>query len=154
MKKVDLFADAACWDFKWSHPDEFNSYGCGPGGVGDFLVPDTVYGLSIREACKIHDWGYRHCEMASEDDRARHDRILHNNSQRIIKVGTDWGWVLTLRLRRALTYYQMVRNFGANAYWEERNQVDNLRAVPVVEVKAMQVVKKTIAENLKRKIDI
>jgi hypothetical protein len=150
MKKVDLFADADCWEFKWAHLDEFNSYGCGPGGIGDFLVPDTVYGLSIREACKIHDWGYRHCINASEVDRARHDRILHNNSQRIVIAGTDWRWMKALRLRRCLTYYQMVCNFGANAYWEERNKDQNMREVEVPKVKVGSVVKK----ELKRMIDL
>jgi hypothetical protein len=150
MSKVELFADADCWKFKWDYPEEFSSYGCGPGGIGDFLVPDTVYGLSIREACRIHDWGYRHCEMSSEEDRARHDRILHNNSQRIITAGTDWRWVKVLRMRRALTYYQMVRNFGANAYWGERNVAKDMAEVEIVKVKATVIVKK----ELKRMIDL
>ncbi len=154
MKKVDLYADADCWDFKDMLPDEFNSYGCGPGGIGDFFVPDTVYGLSIREACRIHDWGYRHCKDGSEDDRARHDRILRNNSQRIVEAGTTWGWVKALRMRRVLTYYQMVRNFGSNAYWSERNVPDDLQEVEILKVKPIAVVKKTIGENLRWKIDI
>jgi hypothetical protein len=119
--KTDLFADAACWEFKQQHPDAFDSYGCGPGGVGDFLVPDTVWGLSIRGACRVHDWGYRHAEDESEDDRNRHDRILRNNAQRIVEANTKWGWLKTLRRRRVLTYYKMVDSFGGPAYWNERN---------------------------------
>ena len=119
--KADLFADAECWEFKWSHPTEFESYGCGPGGVGDFLVPDTVWGLSIRDACRVHDWGYRHAKDSCEDDRKRHDRILKNNSQRIVDANTKYSWLKKLRYRRVLTYYRMVRNFGGPAYWEERN---------------------------------
>ena len=129
MKKVELFADAECWEFKWQHPEEFASYGCGPGGIGDFLVPDTVYGLSIRDACRVHDWGYRHCKNASEDDRARHDRILKNNSQRIVDFHTK-NWLLKkLRYRRVLTYYYMVKNFGSTAYWSERNKSSEIQEV-------------------------
>ena len=119
--KAELFADAECWEFKAKFPGEYANYGCGPGGVGDFLVPDTVWGLSIRDACRIHDWGYRHCEEASEEDRKRHDRILRNNSQRIVSAGTKWQWLKKLRYRRVLTYYQMVRGLGGPAYWNERN---------------------------------
>ena len=30
--------------------------GCGSKGLGGWLVPDTLYGLSVTEACNIHDW--------------------------------------------------------------------------------------------------
>ena len=118
---MKLFADPKCWKFKEIYPDEFASYGCGPGGVGDFFVPDTVWGLSIRSACRIHDWGYRHSPGASEDDRHRHDRILKNNALRIVDHHTRWGLLKRLRYRRVQTYYTMVRKFGSPAYWEERN---------------------------------
>ena len=117
----DLYANAECWEFKWMHPEEFESYGCGPGGIGDFFVPDTVWGLSIRDACRIHDWHYRHCEEASEEDRKRADRILRNNAQRIVDASTKWRWVKRLRYTRIKTYYKMVRAFGGPAYWNERN---------------------------------
>jgi len=116
-----LFADPECWEFKKKFPDEFKSYGCGPGGIGDILVPDTVYFLSIRDACRIHDWGYRHSLGNSEEDRARHDRILLNNSIRIVAGQTYFNIIRTLRYRRCRTYYDMVRFFGGPAYWNERN---------------------------------
>jgi len=120
MSKYSLIADAECWEFKEKFPEEFKAYGCGPGGIGDMLVPDTMWGLSVRDACRIHDWGYRHCEEASEDDRKRHDELLRLNSIIIIETGTKYNWLKTLRLRRAKTYYGMVRKFGKSAYWSER----------------------------------
>lgn len=129
--KCELFADAECWIFKRDFPDEFASYGCGPGGLGDFLVPDTVWFLSIRDACRVHDWGYRHCKDASEDDRARHDRILKNNGQRIVDFHTESKFLKKLRYRRVLTYYKMVRSFGSPAYWSERNSSDEMQSVDV-----------------------
>ena len=127
--KLELFADADCWDFKRDFVDEFESYGCGPGGLGDFLVPDTVWGLSIRDACRVHDWGYRHCKDASEDDRARHDRILRNNSQRIVDANTKFKVLKRLRYIRVNTYYKMVRAFGSTAYWSERNKPQEMQPV-------------------------
>ena len=124
-----LYADAECWEFKKKYPDEFESYGCGPGGVGDMLVPDTVYFLSIRNACRIHDWGYRHSDDNSEQDRAKHDRVLRNNSIRIVSDHTKSKVLKRLRFRRVQTYYQMVRAFGGPAYWSERNKDNEMEKV-------------------------
>ena len=129
--KVELFADKECWEFKERFPDEFKSYGCGPGGIGDFLVPDTVYGLSIKEACRIHDWGYRHCKWASEEDRARHDRIFLNNMLRIIDAKTNLYILRQLRAYRCYAYYIAVRKFGARSYWCERNNNEELGVVNI-----------------------
>jgi hypothetical protein len=119
--KAELFADAECWEFKEKFPDEFKSYGCGPGGLGDFLIPDTVWFLSIRDACRIHDWGYRHSPGCSDEDRKRHDRILLNNSLRIVDANTKFRTLKFFRYRRCKTYYHAVRAFGGPAYWSERN---------------------------------
>ena len=124
-----LYAPAECWIFKGKYPDEFASYGCGPGGIGDFLVPDTVYGLSIRDACRVHDFGYRHSLGNSEEDRAMHDRILKNNSLRIVDDHADWKWVKWLRYQRVEKYYLAVRAFGSRAYWSERNKPEEIQEV-------------------------
>ena len=59
MTKVKLYAHPECWLFRKNNPEEFKSFGCGPGGAGDKLVPDTMYGLDVSNACRIHDWYYR-----------------------------------------------------------------------------------------------
>ena len=127
--KCELFADAECWDFKKNFPDEFASYGCGPGGIGDFAVPDTVWFLSIKPACAIHDWGYRHCKEASEMDRERHDRILKNNALLIVRNHTKPGILRRLRERRVKTYYFFVAFGGGPSYWGERNKPEEMQAV-------------------------
>ena len=126
---TELYADVVCWEFKRDFPEEFAGYGCGPGGIGDFLVPDTVYGLSIRPACQVHDHGYRHGKDASEEDRARHDRILKNNSLRIVDDHTKWWILKRLRYHRVEKYYIMVRAFGGPAYWSERNKAEEIQEV-------------------------
>ena len=128
-----LFADEACWKFRQEQPRAWNSFGCGPGRWGDYLIPDTMWGLYIGEACKIHDWGYRLSPGASEEHRFEQDRILKWNCMRIINAAYDyrmehnykwhriWEWLHEKRTRRAELYYETVRSRGGPAYWEDRN---------------------------------
>ena len=39
-----------CKEFIRSNFEEFLTFGCGPGGLGDALIPDTIYNLSIKNA--------------------------------------------------------------------------------------------------------
>ena len=123
--EVKLFADPLCWKFREEHPEEFDSFGCGPGGIGDWLVPDTLYGLSIRESCCCHDWGYFIGE--TQEDKVETDDIFLNNMIRQITDGTKSSWLLKPRLRRAKLYYIMVRDFGGPAFWDDKNKDSEFR---------------------------
>ena len=85
--------------------------GCGPGWLGDWFVPDTIWGLSVKRACRIHDFDYYMGTLKGEADL----RFLEN-MQRIIIACTRWSWLKELRLRRAQTYYLAVRYAGDSAY--------------------------------------
>lgn len=90
--------------------------GCGQKGKFDF-VPDTVYGMSIAEACNIHDWMY---ELGkTETDRQEADLAFLNNMLRL--VSAKGGWLKWLRDRRVLKYYEAVRELGGPAYWDPKN---------------------------------
>ena len=39
-----------CRDFRIWHAKEWHTFGCGPGGLGDWVVPDTMWGLRVTEA--------------------------------------------------------------------------------------------------------
>jgi len=129
MTRVKLYAEPECWLFREKNPKEYKSFGCGPGGAGDKLVPDTMYGLDISEACRVHDWYYRFYPGNTEEDRKMADRVMKNNLLRIVKANTSNGFLLWLRRRRCHTYYIMVRNFGATSYFEERNEDDCMAEV-------------------------
>ena len=110
--------------FKKKYPEDFDNFGCGPGGVGDYVVPDTVYGLAIKEACQIHDWDYRHSPGASSKHRKRRDKVMFNNALTIVAANLNTfvdRVVKRLRYRRVRFYYKMVRRFGARSYWGERD---------------------------------
>ena len=104
--------------------------GCGPGGLGDYLVPDTMLGLSVKPACSIHDWQYHYGRTFP--DKINADMNFKDNMVRIIKAQNSWGFIENLRLNRAQLYYNMVKNFGGPAYWKNKSSIHELR--PVLEV--------------------
>jgi hypothetical protein len=125
---VKLFADE---DY-WSVSEKIRAnWGCGPGGIGDVLVPDTVWGLNIKPACQIHDWYYRHWPEDTEEARLRADRIFFNNMLRIVNAKTKNRLLLALRRLRCKTYYKMVRSFGATAYFMDRNLENTYQEVKI-----------------------
>ncbi len=101
--------------------------GCGPAGVFGWLVPDTVWFLSISEACNIHDRMYEEGETA--EDKAIADRVFLNNIQRVDRA-KGW-WFLKLRMKRVHTYYCFVRDHGGSYFWDGKNQVGNLHTVEI-----------------------
>jgi len=88
--------------------------GCGPGNIGDWFVPDTMYGESIFLACQIHDWMYGEGETL-EDKKWADITFLVNMTILIID---DGGSLDILRLRRVMTYFQAVY-FGGNDAFEK-----------------------------------
>jgi len=91
--------------------------GCGAKGIGGWFVPDTIWGLSIKESCNIHDWMYYEGEDIEEKEEA--DRVFLNNMLRTIKTGSKW--LSGLRKSRAKKYYEAVVHFGGPAYWDGKN---------------------------------
>ena len=101
-----LFAPASYWSCTDAMRHEIVS-GCGPGkGWKANLVPETLWGLSVHEACDIHDWMYHLGETI--EDKKEADRVFLNNMIRIIDGKTRWNLLRKLRLRRARLYYQAV----------------------------------------------
>lgn len=124
--KAQLYAPKAYWDMDPKMVDEITG-GCGPGGVGDRFVPDTVYLLSIFDACRIHDWMYRFGETLADKDEA--DRIFLNNMVRIVEASRGPKWLKKLRLRRVQKYYLAVHLLGGSAFWKGKNDEKNLSTV-------------------------
>lgn len=100
--------------------------GCGPGGWKVDLVPDTVYGLSIKEACNIHDWMY--AVGTTLEDKKEADRVFLNNCLRLVnEQNSFWGKLLrTPRRARVYNYYLAVKAFGGPAFWSGKNRPENL----------------------------
>lgn len=78
--------------------------GAGPKRFG-WLVPDTLYGLSITEAANIHDFMY-----ARGLSKVAADEIFYENMCTIVR--NRGGIFMYLRLIRAWEYYKAVDTFG------------------------------------------
>lgn len=88
--------------------------GCGPGGWKFDLVPDTIYGLSIRAICNVHDWMYYWGE--SEQDKVFADQLFLRNLR--VYITKNSSWILRgLRLSRATKYFEAVEHLGSRAFW-------------------------------------
>jgi hypothetical protein len=86
--------------------------GCGPGGWGDLLVPDTVIGTDIQPACEIHDWMY-YWGTTREDKNTSDLCLLWNGTSIIIEKHSILD---LLRCRRMMTYFQAVSELGEKAF--------------------------------------
>lgn len=98
--------------------------GCGTTGRLDF-IPDHLYGLSICEACHIHDFMYFLGD--TWDDKKDADRIFLINMLRIISNEPNSILnILLKRLRRlrALSYYKAVVNFGGLPFWAGKDYIN------------------------------
>lgn len=118
---MKLIRTVKCIKFEKKFPDEYLSYGCGPGGSGDKFVPDTMWGLSMTPACAQHDHDYRHGLGSSDAHRKECDQRLRDNCKIIVNYYSKNKIAKALRHVRVNTYYCMVRAFGGKAYWSERN---------------------------------
>ena len=106
--------------------------GCGPGkGFGDWCVPDRIWGVSIIDACKIHDWMY--WIGRTKEDKEEADRVFLNNMLRIIEAYDGWSRFLNgFRRYRAVTYYNAVRDLGGPCFWNEKNNDSEFREVSLI----------------------
>lgn len=124
--KVKLYAPRSYWDASEDLLFAVTG-GCGPGGVGDLLVPDTIWGLNIRRCCQIHDFMY--WEGLCHADKEAADRVFLYNMLRVVQARTKNKWLRRLRVRRAKTYYEAVSTFGGPAFWDNKNDDSEMREV-------------------------
>ena len=103
--------------------------GCGTKGLGGILVPDTMYGLNIKEACDIHDWMYAEGNTITHKNTA--DRVFRNNLLRIINARPHGRGIISfLRRRRARAYYKAVKHFGGPAFWSAGKLGQQTEVIP------------------------
>jgi hypothetical protein len=115
---MKLFAPQSYWNAPLAVKEEITG-GCGTGKLGDYLAPDTVWFLSIKKACQIHDWMYFIGE--TYEDKKEADRVFLNNMNRIIDANTKWFWLRRRRRARAKFYYKAVKYYGGRAFWKGKN---------------------------------
>lgn len=105
-------------------PDDYKSNGCGAENARFDFVPDSIYFVNIKPACKLHDYAY--LVGKSNEDKEKADREFLNNLLRIVNNVDKWYYPTALARRRALKYYEAVKHFGGSAFWDGKlNQKEN-----------------------------
>ncbi len=111
LEGFELVAPSTFW-MATEEEIEAKTGGCGPGSIGDWFVPDTMYGESIFLACQIHDWMYG--EGQDLEDKKWADIVFLVNMTLLIIEDKD---VLdVLRLRRVMTYFEAVYFGGEDSF--------------------------------------
>lgn len=118
VKGVELTAPAEFWAAYDEEKMRRAGYGCGPGGLGDWLVPDTFWGLCVWVCCAIHDWMYRDKKACLARDKEVADQTLLLNLTEWIGH-KSWPVVRELRMYRAMSYYNAVNDGGDSSFWAD-----------------------------------
>jgi len=98
-----------------------NGCGAANGGWKNKLIPETIYGLNIKECCQIHDFMYFF--GVSKYGKILADKVFLTNMYRLIADGNYW--LRFLRRRRAKKYYLAVKFFGKKAYMSNKEGFNN-----------------------------
>ena len=98
--------------------------GCGT-GWNEPIVPDTIYGLSVKKACCIHDYEYLQGGYYS-DFEAANERFL-NNLVALIDSVQVWWYPKWLARKRAKKYYIAVEEFGWDVF-KRNNKFEQQRS--------------------------
>jgi hypothetical protein len=84
--------------------------GCGPQGWLQWKRLNNFFGLSVKEACNIHDWMY-HFGTTSKDKKMA-DSLFYNNMHYLIEKNTQSRFLQFLRFCQAFIYYILTKYFG------------------------------------------
>ena len=111
LDALNLYAPVSYWE---AAPSEKRKICNGCGAKEGLNVPDTMWGLDISEACKIHDWMYQHGKTLA--DKIFADAMFRLNLSMIIDKYSNPAMAY-LRHGRAGKYYLAVTRWGNGAYW-------------------------------------
>lgn len=88
--------------------------GCGPGSWRHDVVPDSLIGVSIGEACDIHDWMYE--QGSTLDEKRWADTMFLRNMRALIDQSGGFWLLRWLRHRLAERYFAVVVALGGPAF--------------------------------------
>ena len=94
--------------------DDYRSNGCGADTARFDFVPDTIFGLSIYEACRRHDHAYM--VGGGEIDKILADKEFLDNLLTLINTYDKWWYPHWLARHRAMTYYDAVVRMGDSSF--------------------------------------
>lgn len=110
--KLGLVAPVQYTRLTQEHKDSICN-GAGPKRWG-WLVPDTMYGLSITAAANIHDYMYYVMSVTPASKWAYNQKVADElfYANMCTLINEKGGWLRRPRLTRAWLYYKAVSSFG------------------------------------------
>lgn len=90
-------------------PSDYKGNGCGSGWTAT-IVPDSLGGIDISEACNIHDYDYE--VGGTQEDKERADFNFLINMIIIIQRDDTWYTNEGVALKWAMQYYLAVYRYG------------------------------------------
>lgn len=82
---------------------------CGPSGLMNEFIPNSLLGLDITESCNIHDYEF-HLSQNEEDHRKVDNNFLHNMNNQIDRKKS---WLNVPRKILANLYFYAVRIYSS-----------------------------------------
>ena len=117
---MKLYAPLSYWN---ATPEELKDICNGCGAKDGMKVPDTMWGLNIKECCQIHDWMFLEGKTYADFLFANAVFIM-NLAIRII--GLSNKFLAPIRLARATKYFLAVQTLGSDAFWVDKNKNDEM----------------------------
>ena len=91
---------------------------CGAGkGLGEKIVPETIWGLKISHCCYIHDKSWELAKPTWDDFHQTNDMFLRNMLTTIRARPSRVPLINIMRTYRATTYYSAVSLVGFRGFW-------------------------------------
>lgn len=129
MSKIPLYFPKS---YLLATEKEKNKVCNGCGAKDGIKVPDTIYGLCIKEICNIHDWMFERGITLS--DLIFANAMFDYNLRALIKNESSQP-MRYLRLMRADKYSYMVEKYGDKAYWVNKEKNDIIKITYIGEFK-------------------
>lgn len=112
--------------FPYDTFEEFTSF-CGAGsGIGDIIVPESIFGIKVSPVCYIHDIMWQMAEPSWRDFHHSNSVMLHN----LLTVVHDKSanrFMEHLRNYRVVTFYNAVDTIGEPIFWaSKKHQEDRM----------------------------
>jgi len=108
------------------HPDykPKDNCSCGAENARFDFIPDTIYGISIKKSCCIHDDRFE--RGGNEEDFEQANREFLINMLEEIEEGIVWWKPTFLARRRAIDYYEGVVRCGRSSFNFHEGEPDGI----------------------------
>lgn len=117
---MKLYAPLSYWTATQEELEEICN-GCG--AKGGIKVPDSMWGLIIKECCQIHDWMFAK-GLTYADFLFANAVFIMNLS--IVIVSKSNKFLAALRLAMATKYFIAVQALGEDAFWVNKKRNDEM----------------------------